>query len=177
MEIFGVKLSDLLKAKDHKGKSEVVGIDGRFEINRGEEIVIGSDPAQADYLDPDLRPNTRFICISLPSTENILSRAIVRVGLDEQSKLKVKAQRCENQVWMWGQDRNQGAKWVRYPLTPGVTLTAGNDRLSGHITVDIQSSDGQIIRLTDAGESSSNGEINKKIFRVDLNPKKLDMNS
>jgi hypothetical protein len=167
---FSEKFENLFK------RPEIVGQMGTISFVRGQEVLFGSNPAEADYviastkarrvrLDPALIGRGRVIA------ENELSRAAIRIGMDHDGGWIFENFSEANMITVWYQDRNKRFQWTRDDFkTP---MKAGSKRMSewgDHIIVDITTLNGTVIRLDDAASTSDLHGVQSRAFTVKINP-------
>lgn len=151
-------------------KTEIVDINGIFTVKKGERVLIGSDP------DKQQSPsgNERHIQIkSLPGVT--LSPREIEISLNNNGDPQIKrlSSRERHPIFVWGQDKDRGRTWHKNSLVSTLPDSVYDRIKGGSVTVDIQlgtQDEKMVLRLNGVG-----GSLNTRMFKVELNPRKLDL--
>ncbi len=164
------------------GGKGVVGEGGKIVVFREDKVLVGRDPSVADF-PPDYIGKRISIALSDTKRPNgilngmrnyaTLSRAAVVIGISPDSELRVKRLSKSNRVvFQYSAD----GKYKKYELERGETIPNDLAHKIHNCAIDITTSSGDTVRLMFVGSGEGNQGIEECVFRVEVNPKFLDLN-
>ncbi len=156
------------------GRETVVVNNQQIWISRGQTVLIGSNPKDS----PHALKGIRFFKVGGLAPKQ-LSRAAVEISLDQGGEPRIVSRTRNNSVVIHYLELGGAKPWASYDLVsdqePNETLRR---RFGTSFVIDIKTQDNTTIRLNSVGNGMGSGSPGPSQigYRVEINPKKLDLN-
>ncbi|MCH7640612.1 hypothetical protein IID22_00215 [Patescibacteria group bacterium] len=153
-------------------KPEEIGDNEFFEVHKGESVFIGSNPAS---IHTPSRKEKNVKIKGIPTGS--LADCTVEISINNQGNPRIKrfpSREIRHEITIWGRDITREGNRGKYYLSTTLPDSVYKRIDGGSIVVDIRleaTGEKSILRLTEAERIDGVA----KSFRVELDPKKLDL--